>query len=346
VRVASLISVGLAVALVLAGAVGVYAFDKHSEDRIAEGVRVGGVPVGGLNSRAAERTLRRRLQADLDAPVVVRAAGRRFTLAAAQAGAQADLRSSVRAAVERSRTGNVVSRALRAVTGKDVDAELALRVRYDRAAVRRFTRRIERKVERSPRDATVEFTGAGLTKVPGRAGLKVDGPDLRRRVERALGTPPARAHSIRIAVQRSRPKITTRELARKYRTVVTINRGAFRLRLYKRLKLVRTYPIAVGQVGLETPAGKYTIQNKAINPAWHVPDSDWAGKLRGTVIPPGPENPIKARWLGIYDGAGIHGTDARSSIGTNASHGCIRMLIEDVTELYNRVRIGAPVYIA
>ena len=78
-----------------------------------------------------------------------------------------------------------------------------------------------------------------------------------------------------------------------------------------------------------------------------MPNSDWAGELAGRVIPGGvPENPLKARWLGIYNGAGIHGTDATGSIGTNASHGCIRMLIPDVIELYDRVPVGAPVYIA
>ena len=50
--------------------------------------------------------------------------------------------------------------------------------------------------------------------------------------------------------------------------------------------------------------------------------------------------------MGIYDGAGIHGTTARGSIGSAASHGCIRMLIEDVEELYDTVDVGTPVYIA
>jgi lipoprotein-anchoring transpeptidase ErfK/SrfK len=345
VRAASLTAVGLALVLVLVGAVGVYAFDKGTEDRVAEGVRVGGVAVGDLERSAAERKLRRQLQDDLDRPVVVRSAGRRFVLPAADASAEADFQGSVDDAVRRSREGNAVARALRALTGKDVEADLELRLSYDSAAVRRFTGRVERAVERKPRDATVRFTGTGLTKVPSRPGLKLDAAEVRTRVESALGTPPERTHSIRVPVRRTKAKITTRELRRKYGTVITINRGAFRLRLYKRLKLIRTYPIAVGQVGLETPAGKYTVQNKAVNPAWHVPDSDWAGRLRGKVIPPGPENPIKARWLGIYNGAGIHGTDARGSIGTNASHGCIRMLIEDVTELYDRVHVGAPVYI-
>jgi lipoprotein-anchoring transpeptidase ErfK/SrfK len=64
------------------------------------------------------------------------------------------------------------------------------------------------------------------------------------------------------------------------------------------------------------------------------------------VIPPGPENPIKSRWMGIYAGAGIHGTDAVSSIGQRASHGCIRMLIPDVVELYDRIPVGTPVFIS
>ena len=107
------------------------------------------------------------------------------------------------------------------------------------------------------------------------------------------------------------PKVTTEELAKKYPAILVVDRGAFKLTLYKDLKLAKTYGIAVGQVGLETPAGLYHIQNKAINPAWRVPNSAWAGDLAGTVIPGGtPQNPLKARWMGIFDGAGIHGTDA------------------------------------
>jgi lipoprotein-anchoring transpeptidase ErfK/SrfK len=141
--------------------------------------------------------------------------------------------------------------------------------------------------------------------------------------------------------------VTTAELAEKYPAILFVNRSGFQLSLYKNLKLVKTYGIAVGQIGLETPAGLYHIQNKAVDPAWSVPNSDWAGDLAGTVVAGGtPENPLKERWMGIYDGAGIHGTDATGSIGTAASHGCIRMLIPDVIELYDQVPVGAPVYIA
>lgn len=135
-------------------------------------------------------------------------------------------------------------------------------------------------------------------------------------------------------------------MAGQYPTYLTLDRGNFTLRLWKDLKLDESYTVAVGQVGLDTPAGLYSIQNKQVDPAWYVPDSDWAGDLAGEVIPGGvPENPLKARWMGIFDGAGIHGTDATGSLGSAASHGCVRMAIPDVVDLYERVDVGTPIYI-
>src|SRR5206468_4338162 len=141
-------------------------------------------------------------------------------------------------------------------------------------------------------------------------------------------------------------KVTTSQLAKKYPAIIIVDRADFRLRLYKDLKLEKTYPIAVGRQGLETPAGLYDIQDKQVNPSWHVPNSPWAGDLAGRVIPPGPQDPIKARWMGFNGGAGIHGTEEAASIGTAASHGCIRMHIPDVIDLYSQVSVGSPVYVA
>ena len=85
--------------------------------------------------------------------------------------------------------------------------------------------------------------------------------------------------------------------------------------------------------------------DKQINPSWHVPMSSWAGKLAGQVIPPGPADPLKARWIGITGGAGIHGTEDVGSLGSAASHGCIRMAIPDVIELFDRTPYGSKIFI-
>jgi lipoprotein-anchoring transpeptidase ErfK/SrfK len=334
----------LAALLVLAGAT--YAYDSSRKDTIAKGVSVAGIDVGGLDRDEATRRLDTRLLGALRREVRVDHGTLNWRLSAREAQVATDIDASVQQALDTSRDGNFLTRAVRSLTGGKVDKEIQAKVTFSDAAVVRLLDKIRSQVDRKPQDATVKLSGAGIDQVPSKRGLAVDATRLHREINAALVSATADRRFV-AQTHKVEPKVTTDELGAKYGTVLIVNRGAFKLSLYKKLKLVKTYGIAVGQVGLETPAGEYSIQNKAVNPAWHVPDSDWAGKLRGKVIPGGtPENPIKARWMGIYDGAGIHGTSARGSIGSAASHGCIRMLIEDVEELYDRVPVGAPVYIA
>jgi lipoprotein-anchoring transpeptidase ErfK/SrfK len=149
-----------------------------------------------------------------------------------------------------------------------------------------------------------------------------------------------------VPTQFRKPKVTVKDPKVRYAFFITISRGQKRLRLYRGLQLAKVYVIAVGQAGYDTPAGLHHIRSKAINPAWHVPDRPWAGELAGTIVPSGsPDNPIKARWMEFHDGAGIHGTDDLGSLGRAASHGCIRMSIADVIELYEIVPLKTPLHI-
>jgi lipoprotein-anchoring transpeptidase ErfK/SrfK len=347
VRSAPFIAVAAFLTLLIGGAVGVWAYDASREDRIADGVRVGGILLGGLEAEQARAKLERELLAALRQPVRVKARKRTWRLTAERTRVTADVDAMVDEALERSRDGSIVARTWRSLTGGEVQADIEPQVSYDRGAVRRVLRRVEKRTERPPRNAKVEFTAGTLSKVKDRYGIRMDARHLEDKIDNALRQPDPTVRTVHARVRKVHPKVTTADLKRKYEVVVTIDRGAYTLRLFKRLKLAKSYPIAVGMAGVETPAGLYRVQNKAVNPAWSVPNSAWAGSLAGQVIPGGvPENPLKARWLGIYDGAGIHGTDATYSIGSNASHGCIRMLIPDVIELYDQVPVGAPVYIA
>ncbi len=331
-----------AAAVLLLGA-SAFAYDTSRNDVIAEGVTVAGVDVGGLRQGEAESRLRREIAGGLERRVTVAVAGRRFHLTAKRAELVVDLEGMTEQAVEKSRSGGLPGRVWREITDGRLDEELPARVEYSQLAVRGFVNRIARSLNRRPQDAKVEFATANLPAVPSQTGLKLKSRRLRRAVEAALADPYDR--KVRGRVKVVQPKVSTADLSSKYPYVVTIDRPAFKLRLFERLKLAKTYKIAVGQAGLETPAGLYRVQNKAVNPSWHVPKSDWAGDLAGKVIPPGPDNPIKARWLGIYDGAGIHGTSEIASLGTAASHGCIRMAIPDVEALYDKVPVQAPVFI-
>ena len=332
-------------ALVLAGgAVAALAYDSSRDDLIAEGVTVAGVDVGGMRVDEARRVIRRELEEPLEQPIAVTFKKRRFNLSAQDAGVNADVEGMVDEALAESRSGDIVSRVTRDITGGEEDAQVAARVSYSEDAVRKLVRRVKRNVSRPARDAELSFPS--LDKVKEQTGIQVKAVALQRRIAQAL-TVPGVDRQVKAAVRTTQPKVTQAELAEKYPSILVADRANFKLRFYRNLELQREYTVAVGALGFDTPAGLYHIQNKAVNPAWSVPNSDWAGSLAGTVVPGGvPENPLKARWLGIYDGAGIHGTDQTYSLGTAASHGCIRMAIPDVIELYDQVPVGAPIYIA
>jgi lipoprotein-anchoring transpeptidase ErfK/SrfK len=326
------------------GAVAAYAYDSSREDVIAEGVTVAGVDVGGMKADEARRAVARSLDEPLSQPISVARAGRRFNLSAEDAGVRADVDGMVDEALAESRDGNIFTRVTRDLGGGEENVRVTAEITYDQEAVARLVKRVKKQMNRPAKDAEVLFPS--FERVESKRGLKVRAAELQQRIDASLAVTDG-DRRIRIPAKRIQPKVTTAELEEKYPIVLVADRNAFQLHLYEGLELTRSYTVAVGAVGFDTPAGMYHIQNKAVNPAWSVPESDWAGSLAGTVVPGGvPENPLKARWLGIYDGAGIHGTDVTSSLGTAASHGCIRMSIPEVIELYDKVPVGAPIYIA
>jgi lipoprotein-anchoring transpeptidase ErfK/SrfK len=338
------ILVAVVLLVLIGGAVAAFAYDSSRDDRIAKGVTIAGVDVGDMTTAEARRVVQRELQKPLERPVVVRRGQTRFTLSAQDAGVQADVGGMVDEALEASRDGSIFSRVARDITGGEEDAQVPARVNYSSGAVSDLVKRVRDKLNRPARDAEVDFPS--LEKVKEQKGRRVKAAALEQRIAQAL-TVPGVERTVRAPVRIVKPKVTQAQLADKYPIVLIADRYNFKLRLYKNLALQKEYTVAVGALGFDTPAGLYHIQNKAVDPAWHVPNSDWAGALAGTVVPGGTaENPLKARWLGIFDGAGIHGTDQTYSLGTAASHGCIRMAIPDVIELYDQVPVGAPIYIA
>lgn len=202
-------------------------------------------------------------------------------------------------------------------------------------------------------DSTDEFGAADLV-----AGAR--GPDVRELQQRLLA---AKVYPRKAKLTGMMDRVTVQSLRRyqkRYdlprtgvvdertrramvgRIVVTLSQR--KLRLIRDGRVVKTYSIAVGQPAYPTPTGDYEVNDKQVDPVWYPPDSPWAAEL--DTIPPGPGNPLGTRWIGTTAPAiGIHGTYADSSIGTAASHGCMRMHIPDVEELFEQVVIGMPVSI-
>lgn len=338
------IAVVAAVLVLVLGAVAAYAYDSSQDGKIADGVTIGGVDVGGMGEAEAKQAVREELLAPLRHSLRVGYDGEHWTLDGGSLRLHANLNSAVDDALAASREGGLPGRLVRYVSGGEVDKNISTGITYSRLAVNRFVRRVASALDREPQNADVDPTGDSLSIVTAEYGRKLRDDLLTRQVEAAVLNAQA-DHTIAARTHPVKPQVTAEEVAAEYPSYLTLDRASFTLRLWEHLKLAKTYTVAVGQEGLETPEGLYDIQEKQENPSWHVPDSAWAGDLAGQVIPPGPEDPIKARWMGIFEGAGIHGTEETWSLGQAASHGCVRMSIPDVEELYDRVEVGTPIFI-
>jgi hypothetical protein len=231
-----------------------------------------------------------------------------------------------------------IDKAIRRARSARPGAAIPLDVDTSRAALRRYLGRLAQRLDREPRDAGVMLRGfrPKLTEAEDGRRLKLLRNALTLRV--ALAT--HRREPIAIAFDTRKPKVKSVPFAQ----TVVILRDSNRLLLYAQDKLVRRFGIATGQSSYPTPTGDFEIINMQRNPWWYPPPSDWAAE--SDPVPPGPGNPLGTRWMGISSPyVGIHGTPDSASIGYSASHGCVRMRIPDAEWLFQRVKVGTPVFI-
>lgn len=100
-------------------------------------------------------------------------------------------------------------------------------------------------------------------------------------------------------------------------------------------RVVKVYDVAVGKPSTPSPRGAFEIIDRIAQPTRYP---------RGRVVPPGKNNPLGTRWMGLsVKGYGIHGTNLPASIGAAASKGCIRMRNQDAEELFELVLVGTAV---
>ena len=315
-----------ACASMLVGAVPVaFGAGPPAEGTIAADVSIDGVPVGGFSVDAARRAVIDARIAPRVAVLVVSLKGRRMGIKPAAAGWSADLDGAIATALT---YGGAVP-----LTGP-VDVPLVQRV--DRVRLRTVLSYRAPQIELVPVNATLTFSNGRPRVRRPRIGASVD---VARAVPLVADAMLTRAVPfVDLPVRRVRPEKVTVGAS------LVVSRADRVLTLYRETRRVRTFRIAVGTNDHPTPRGLFRIVQKQRNPTWIPPDSPWAKGLG--PIPPGPGNPLGTRWMGTSASAvGIHGTPASSSIGTAASHGCIRMYIRDAEWLYERVIVGTPVLI-
>jgi lipoprotein-anchoring transpeptidase ErfK/SrfK len=332
----------LAVTVVLGGGAtfAAYRYDRSGTDRIMPGVTIGGVDVGRMTRDEAVAAVRAATSTRLDAELTVESAGHSWTATPEQLGVRADVSGAVDEALSLSGSMGMFSRVYHRLSDDPVHRSIDVGWRYSEGRVNAFVKGIVQDVALAPHDATVSLHGSDVVFThakPGRA-LKTEqaATEILTALQHASSAP------LQLGVKPVAPKVPDAKVG----TTIVIDKTLNTLSLYQGFKLDRTYSVATAMAPYETPSGTWTIVNKAMNPTWTNPAPDTWGAGLPLTIPPGPGNPLGTRALYLNaPGIRIHGTYDSASIGTHASHGCVRMNIDDVEEIYPLVPIGATVLI-
>ena len=283
---------------------------------IAPRVRIAGVRVGGLDAASATQAVELAFAKPL--AVVVN-------------GTTYDLRPDQ---VATPYVDGAVARAHTATRGDNLELTVAVRG----SDVRAFVARLANQVDKKAVPAYLELRNGEPLISGNEAGHTL------RQEHVVAGIVHSLTASTRLPLHFKRATVPPATTRGEIGAVILINRGLNRLTWFDN-GTMRRFPVATGQAIYPTPAGRFQIVVKWKDPWWYPPTYDsWARGLK--PVPPGPDNPLGTRWMGLsVPGVGIHGTDEPSSIGYSASHGCIRMQVPDAEWLFNHVSVGTTVFI-
>ncbi|MRS12879.1 MAG: hypothetical protein EG823_07380 [Actinobacteria bacterium] len=336
VRIIALIG-AIALFLIAGGGAFAIADDYLTREILPEGASVAGVDVSGLTREQARERVTADVAEPLAEPVTVVHGDRSFTLNAGSM-ISVDVAGMVETAFAPRGDAllpyRIADRVLVRPSGEDVPVSLTL----DRTEIAAWLDEVAESVDTTPSDATMTVEAEVMVAVPSRTGETVDREETTALLEEALT---AGDKTVELAVLYTEPEVTEDDLG----PAILVDISERRLYLWDDGALVKDYGVAVGAPGFPTPRGNFRIVEKRYMPTWSNPGSAWAAGMPRS-IPPGPNNPLGTRALNLdAPGIRIHGTSKDSSIGTAASHGCMRMHRWDIEDLYDRVQVGTPVFI-
>jgi lipoprotein-anchoring transpeptidase ErfK/SrfK len=340
-RGAKIALVSLAVLGVLVGgtAYAAYRYDASAADRILPGVSIGGVDVGGMTRDEARRLVEAQAEPRLSDDLAVHAAGVVWTVTPAALGVRADVEGAIDRAFDVAADMSLPSRLYHRIADRPVDVGYRIEYLQNEGAVDVFVEQAYREVAVPAVDARFALEDGEIVTRRSHAGQEINSDVAVQRVLKALAR---QVDSVDMPVREVTPEVTTTSLG----TTIVVDVSANTLVLYEDLRALREYRVATGTPGYPTPVGTFEIVNKVENPTWVNPAPDTWGADLPPSIGPGPGNPLGTRAMYLNaPGIRIHGTWDSSSIGTAASHGCIRMHIDDAEELYPLVPIGARVLV-
>jgi lipoprotein-anchoring transpeptidase ErfK/SrfK len=344
----NILTVLLAVLMLLFSAASAWAVvnDYQSRGIVSKGVTVVGRDLSGMTASQVRTTIEEAVSAPMLRPVNITGDKKSWVLDPKGIVA-VDVDSMVDQAYAPRRNATLVERLNSRLTGQPLPADVKPVYSVDASAVAAWVKQTATQVNRKPVDAVRSLGPKYTIRIKSAAyGAKVDEAGATDRISRALTADAALASASRDAslpVNVLKPKV----LQSSFKTALVVSLAQCRIYLYNGSKLVKTYSCAPGRPAFPTPRGDFKIVSKQRYAPWINPGSAWAASMPA-VIPGGPGNPMGTTKIGIsWPGVFMHGVPPGEygSIGTHASHGCMRMMPSSIHDLYPRVRIGDPVYI-
>jgi hypothetical protein len=338
--------IGLLLALILigAGAFAAYATGSYGdkyEGKILPGARIAGIDVGGMGRNKAIAAVKEEIEPQFDKKVRVTWRNQRFVATTEELGAMSNARATVDAAVDESSEASFFELAEMRWLNRDFDFKDRVALRYPKKPVREFIAGVAKDFNTEAQDAFLDSSTGRIEVVPHQNGRKLkEGAStsaLLASLRKGNG-------GVELEVKSTKPET----VASDFKQALLLDQSDFELDFYQRvngkLKVTHSWPVAVGSGGYPTPTGEWTVVDKVMGPSWTNPDPTGWGAGMPEYIPPGPSNPLGVAAV-YWDASGIrfHGTSDIGSIGTPASHGCVRMYNEDVIELYDMVEVGTPI---
>ncbi len=335
-----LIGLGLVAAgAVMLAALAFIGLDIAYANHVFKGIYVEGINIGGMSRDRAIEKLRSQLDlVALNSDLVLAFDGYTWTLPLYEIDAYVDVEATVEKALKAGSGIPFYRRWANRATLRGLGRDVGLVVHYDHRKLDSCVSSLESVINRPPLEAEIRLEGRGLVFQRSQEGWELDTEAARVSI---LETLPARNRTASLQIEVTAPEVSDEQVGK----VITVDKTNHLLTLYDNMELEKQYPIAVGMSSWPTPSGTFKVTSMQRNPSWINPGSSWASTMP-PVIPPGSGNPLGTRAIGTSAaGVFIHGTYNSGSIGSSASHGCIRMYIRDSEDIFERVSLGIPVLI-
>ena len=321
--------------------------DYQARGLVPKGVTIVGHDLTGLTEAQARQVIDESVSAPMMRPVTVVGDHKTWTLDP-KGIVTVDTEQMLGEAYSPRRNATFAQRINSLVNNEPLPADIKPAYSVDTSAVTSWVASTAAGVNRNPVDAA-------RTLIPNKYKFKFKKEILGARVNQpravitlgiTLTADTALSSASRVVtlpVYYTTPKVTMAS----FKTAIVVSISQCKIRLYNGTKLIKTYPCAPGQPAYPTPTGDFHIDSKSRNAPWINPGTPWA-KGMPPMIPGGPDNPMGDSKIGInYPGVFMHSIPPGEfgSIGTHASHACMRMFPSDNHDLYKRVKLGDPVFI-